>query len=197
KVKSFNSSNSFQWFLTKIYMGKGEHILTLENKRGRNAVNIILLIPENEYEQRMKLIGALLNNKTIVLINNSRSIQKWPHIESLNKHIIKYHIDEDGHIIYINASKINFPAYLIIPEQWYPDWSISFNNTIFENSLSFPSIFITAFEISPEKHNAEIEYLRIKAYSASNETWRIIFNYEIISCLIIISTVLALVARRR
>jgi len=196
KVKSLNSSNSFQWFLMKIYMGEGEHILTLENKRGRNAVNIILLIPENEYEQRMKLVGALLNNKTVVLTNDDKGSQKWPRIESLDEHIIKYHTAEGSHIIYINVSKVNFPAYLIVPEQWYPDWSISFNNTIFKNSLSFPSIFITAFEISSEKHSAEIEYLRIKAYSVSNETWRIIFNYEIISCLIIISTVLALVARR-
>jgi len=197
RVKTLNSSNSLQWFLTKVYMSKGDHILTLENKRGRNAVNIVLLIPENEYEQRMELVRALLHDKTVVLTNNNKSGQKWPHIGSLDEHIIRYRVDGGSYIIHVNASGINFPAYLVIPEQWYPDWSASFNNTMFKDSLSFPSIFITAFEISPEKHNAGIKYLQIKVYSVSNETWRIIFNYEVIACLIIISTVLTLVARRR
>lgn len=196
-VKSLNPSNSFQWFLTKVYINKGRHILRLENKKGRNALNIILLIPESEYKQGIKLVRGFLSDKTIVLIDNVKSGQKWPRIESLNSHIVKYHVDNDGYVIYINASKIDFPAYLIIPEQWCPDWSILSSNTSFENIFGFPSIFITALEINPEKHSLEAEYLQIKAYPVSNKAWTAIFDYETISCLVIVGMILAYALVRR
>ena len=197
KVLSLNSSNSFQWFLARVHISEGKHILALENKRGRNAINIILLIPEDEYNQGLRLVKGILSNKTIVLINNVEDSQKWPRISSLNSHIVKCCIHGNDYIAYISTTGVNFPIYLVIPEQWYPDWSASFNNTLFKSTFGFPSIFITAFEINPAKHNVKIKYLKVEARPISDEVQRAIFNYEIILSLVVVGITLVPAIVRR
>ncbi len=68
-INSKDQLNKFVWKeLGTLYLEKGKHKIVLENIYGFNAVNLIALVPEEEYHKALKEIEKLLQNKTIIYI---------------------------------------------------------------------------------------------------------------------------------
>ncbi|WP_216698819.1 carbohydrate binding domain-containing protein [Methanotorris formicicus] len=68
KVETLGDYNGFLW--KKINLGKlnrGEYNIAFKNVKGLNAINLLVLIPEDEYYKTKKEIEKLLQNKTIII----------------------------------------------------------------------------------------------------------------------------------
>lgn len=61
--------NKFAWnILGTFNLTKGQHRIILRNAKGFNAISVICLIPEHEYQEVMKEIGGILKEKKLVYI---------------------------------------------------------------------------------------------------------------------------------
>jgi len=73
-VKTKDQLNKFVWKeLGTFYLEKGKHEIVLENAEGFNAVNLFVLIPEEEYKKAKKEVEKLLQNKTIIYLFEAES----------------------------------------------------------------------------------------------------------------------------
>ncbi|AIY89559.1 carbohydrate binding domain-containing protein [Geoglobus acetivorans] len=73
-INTFDKTNSFKWALIQYdFPKKGEYSLTIKNIGGRNAINIILSIPEKEYYRAKQEVEKLLQNKTIIYLFEAES----------------------------------------------------------------------------------------------------------------------------
>ncbi|MDL1957409.1 MAG: carbohydrate binding domain-containing protein [Candidatus Desulfofervidus auxilii] len=64
----------FVWVkVGEIYLTKGKYTLKIENVRGSNAINILVLIPEKEYYKAKKEVEKLLQNKTVIYLFEAES----------------------------------------------------------------------------------------------------------------------------
>lgn len=68
-TKENKTNAEFVWIkIGKVRLNKGEHILRIENLNGRNAINLLVLIPEDKFNQVKNKVSLLLKNKTIVYV---------------------------------------------------------------------------------------------------------------------------------
>jgi len=74
KINTKDQLNKFVWEdLGTFYLKKGKHEIVLENVKGFNAVNLLVLIPENEYYKAKENVERLLQYKTIIYIFEAES----------------------------------------------------------------------------------------------------------------------------
>lgn len=73
-IKTKDQLSKFVWEdLGTFKLEKGEHRIILENIRGFNAVNLFVLVPENEYYQAKNEVEQVLQNKTIIYLFEAES----------------------------------------------------------------------------------------------------------------------------
>lgn len=73
-IKTKDQLNKFVWEeLGAFYLEKGKHKIILENVNGFNAVNLFVLIPEDEYYKAKKEAEELVKNKTIIYLFEAES----------------------------------------------------------------------------------------------------------------------------
>lgn len=73
-LTTYITQESFSWTnLGTFNLSSGKHVITLENIRGFNAVNLFVLVSEDEYYKARKDVEKLLQNKTIVYLFGAES----------------------------------------------------------------------------------------------------------------------------
>lgn len=122
-INTTNENDIFVWKkLDGLYLNSGDHQISVKNINGFNAINILGLIPENEYIQTENDVIGILNDKKIIYTS------EFVHTEKDDKN------NKNGDVPFIQYTKagqaswhikvnLTTPSMLAFYESYNPQWT--------------------------------------------------------------------------
>ncbi|ASJ16061.1 hypothetical protein A3L04_02680 [Thermococcus chitonophagus] len=158
----------FVWVkVGEVNLNRGLHTLNIESINGKNAINIIAIIPKEEYLKTKKYIERLFSNKSIIyelkLINSSLTREQKTAISIMKNGTYRFALKGSG-VVRVSLGNYSYVAILNNSRLWYSPLfyltigtynltieALSSNilqNPSFENGTSGWSIGNTKFNVS-------------------------------------------------
>ena len=181
-ITTKGKENAFRWFIGNVTLSEGFHILTIKNVNGLNAINIVVIIPEEEFVTLYNEVDELLKHKKIIsfnLVKNSsfdevfnntsnfenKKLNNTPRTITVSKLEYKngkYFVDVLTHIQ-------NVSFCITIPEQYHGGWVAIVDGK--KTIKPIPQLFVNNFWI--KTNTTGLHHIEIKFYP--QDTWNIIY----------------------
>jgi len=153
-INTIGSKNAFQWFSINVNLSKGTQLSSIKNAAGLNAINAIILMPEDEYVKYNEKLDNILKTKEIITLSENltiidfaavkEKISLYELVRENDKYFVRFHVDQPTSV------------FMTIPEQYHGGWVGIVNGDKTLNSL--PHFFVNDFWINPnETGDYEIE----------------------------------------
>jgi len=115
EVNTVSQLNRFVWRDLGTYrLEAGRHVITVENVKGFNAINIFVLIPVEEYNRLVREVEKLLENKTIIYIFEAES-----DTFRRSAKIVKDIDASNGELLYLKSSGYTWQEFEVINPSYY------------------------------------------------------------------------------
>lgn len=106
----------FEWFIKPVSLNEGTYKLTLENPEGFNIVNIVALIPKNDWDEAQQLSKRLRNHFDSLDMDNLVSLEgknRWVEVNFEKISPVRY--------------KITLPEvgkWIVFSDSYHPKWKL-------------------------------------------------------------------------
>jgi len=159
-LNSKDQLNKFVWKdLGEFYLEKGKHTIILRNIQGFNAVNLIAVVPSQEFLNIQKEIKVLLENKTVIYILEGES-----DIYNENANIEKTSQASNGKVLNILSNGKAWQELEVVKKGYYMfafnlkgNFEVKIDNSTFLiNSDSLNFTYIGPIYLEEGKHKIEV-----------------------------------------
>jgi hypothetical protein len=170
-IQTKGYENRFKWFIANLTVKDSRGTITIRNISGRNALNVILALPSEEFNTFLREVEEILTGKKIILPEDLKEYYAFRFNASNNSDIIIQSIEykDDAYVLKILTKIENVSIGVTIPEQYHGGW-IAYVDGGWKVS-STPHLFVNNFWItlqSKGSHEIRIEF-------TPQKTWRIIY----------------------
>jgi len=167
EINTVNQLNKFVWKDLGIFrLESGNHVLTLENVKGFNAVNVFVLMPLNQYENLSKEFEEMISSKTIIYIFEAETDM----FRSNDTEVVKDSKASNGEMLMLNLNASTWQRFEIIKDGYYMiairlkgNATIELDNMVFSvttNSLGY--VYMGPIQLSKGNHTIVIKSLDSK-----------------------------------
>ncbi len=147
-----NGDTTFKWKTTEMDLDKGVHNEVIENNYNMQILNVVGLIPKNEFDDAQEIAETFITRfKTVEVAQ----------LDSLNNKYQDISVENPAALVYkFNASKDRY--WIILSDNYNPMWQIK------RGDEYFPSIpvysMINGFYIDSKQSDYKIEFLGQKNF---------------------------------
>jgi hypothetical protein len=170
-IQTKGYENRFKWFIANLSVKDSHGTINIRNVDGRNAINVILALPSEEFDLHIREVEEILNKKKVILPVNLKKDDICEYNASNRNDIIVQSIGYTGstYILRVLTMNENVSFGVAIPEQYHGGW-IAYVDGNSEVS-STASLFVNNFWITLQ--NAGYHEIRIEF--RPQKTWSIIY----------------------
>lgn len=176
-IPTIGNENIFEWFINNFEFKEGHYIMKIRNNSGRNAINIINIIPSEEFFYFSKKVDEILGKKEIILLENLSDTSiviptayGKTSYECVNNLVIQSIEHRDNaYILNILVKTENSSFGITIPEQYHGGW-VAIVNEKWKIS-STQHLFVNNFWIrleNPGNYTIKVEF-------APQFAWKLIY----------------------
>jgi len=189
-IQTFGDENRFKWFVNNFTVsGHNNNKLVIRNIYGRNAINVILVIPSEEFDSLSKEIEDIFNKKIIILADNLNEMNSFKFEISNKVNLEKIEYSDGVYILNFSVESDDVNLGITIPEQYHSGWVICIHSNCIISST--PHFFVNNFWLNV---NQSIKEIRI--FFIFQKIWKVLYivNLFIELSLFIIFSYICLVA---
>ena len=193
--------------LGKFLIKKGEHIVNIENRKGINSLDDLVIVPSEVLKEHSNRMASLLSAKEIVQIGktgeNIKNILKLRNFNNLGHHpaslgtrkgqsqlLTQLFWEKINPTKYRIKIKNNKPVFIVFNSNYHPLWKVIPNDNRNSNMKKTESIIINSFANSFLLHEGGVSELELKyssqVYVRTGFVLSAIFGFVIIIFLIIV-----------
>ena len=171
-ISTKGPGNCFRWFVANFTIKKDYNTIIIRNIKGRNAINIIVILPYEKFFIFSKEVKEILNWKKIILLRDLGerhiTIFNTLNIDAITVQSIEY---KDGmYVLDVLTETEQVGVGITIPEQYHGGWVAFVDES--QEILSTPHTFVNNFWVTLRdrgSHKIRIEFVPQK-------TWIIIYT---------------------
>jgi len=178
-ISTLGSENAFKWFVANFSLAGGSNTICIRNIKGRNAINIIIVLPSEEFLLLSKEIDKILERKKVFLLADlKKGIAN--DLKFIGGDVIVQSVEykNGAYILKVLAKTDNVSLGITIPEQYHGGWMAFVDKN--QKISSTPHMFVNTFWIRLKDaglHEIKVEF-------APQSLWMIIY---VLNCCITIS----------
>jgi len=186
-ILTLGKETSFEWFVANITLKRGTNTLELIEVSGKNAINVILVIPSKDFVSLLERVDKVLEGKNIILLENSSKTPFSISEASENIHVVVKSIEYNGcceYILRILSRTKNITLGITIPEQYHGGWIAIVDKKM--RILSTQHLFVNNFWIrlvEPGEHEIKIVFI-------PQQIWEVIYITNLAILVIILLVLL-------
>jgi hypothetical protein len=175
-IQTFGNDNRFKWFAVNFTTsGRSDNEIVIRNINGRNSINVILVIPSEEFNSLIKDIEDILSKKIIVLADNLKEMNFLRFRNSNKVNLEKVNYDDGIYTISFSTNCDNVSLGITIPEQYHGGWVACIHDNCTFSSI--PLFSVNNFWINVNKSTKQIRIVFI-----FQKIWKIIYLVNLFIC---------------
>lgn len=117
------------------FVGKGEHIITIENRMGMNSIDDIVIVPKEILSEHSNNINKLISKKEIIYVDRNKLDFKNS-LKIKEKENMEFYWNKINPTNYKIKIKNDRPIFLIFNSNYHPLWKLEKQRSIIANSFS-------------------------------------------------------------